>query len=169
MLFLAGAGAAGFILAQNEPRVVEVKPEDEVAAGADDARVAKGAAIDWTYEYGMCSHDIYLSCEADDDMTGLTFSEFEAEYPDVRIVSFEPDKLKLKVSFDCYCPRHYILRQHNSGLAVFRTVLGTGEQEIFREIQVRFEDINADEKIVLETGKLFSSLEELEKYIENLD
>jgi hypothetical protein len=168
VLLLAWAGAAGFILAKNEPRVVEVKPEDEVAAGADDSMIAKGAKIDWIYEYGMCSHNIYLSCDADEDMVGLKFSEFQAEYPDVRIVSFEPDKLTLKMSFDCYCPRHYILRRHSNGLAVLRTILGTGEHEIFYEVPVRFEEINGDEKIVLEAGKLFDSIEEMEEYIKTL-
>jgi hypothetical protein len=89
--------------------------------------------------------------------------------PDVRIVSFEPKKISLKMSFDCYCPRHYILRQYRDELAIFRTVLGTPDQEVYIEVPILFSSIDADEQSVLEAGKLFDSLEELEDYLEDME
>lgn len=167
---LAAAGITGYILASNEPRVVEVTPTaSEMPAGADDSKVAKGAAVEWEYEYRMCGHSIFLNCEADDNIVGFTFSQLQAENPNVRIVTFEPGKLVLKLSFYCYCPRHYILKQNRDELAIFRTILGSDEQEIYREVPLRFDDLSTDEQKVLESGKLFESLDELEYYIENLD
>lgn len=167
-LFAAGAG--GYILAANEPRVVEETPEQsDVPAGADDTRIEKGASVDWDYEYRMCGHHIYLHCEAGESMVGLKFSELQASNPNVRIVSFEPKKLQLKMSFDCYCPRHYILRRYRDELALFRTVLGTPEQEVCLKVPVLFSRINKDEQQVLETGKLFDSLEDIQHYLEGLE
>ncbi|MGE5494324.1 MAG: hypothetical protein ACM3S4_03360 [Burkholderiales bacterium] len=167
---LSAAGAAGYILAANEPRVVEEAPKpSDVPAGADDARIEKGASVDWDYEYSMCGHHIYLHCEADESIVGLTFSELQASSPDMRIVSFEPKKLTLKKSFECYCPRHYILRRLKDKLAVFRTVLGTPDQEVCLEVPMLFSSINKDEQQALEVGKLFDSLENIEHYLENLD
>lgn len=167
---LGAAGTAGYVLASNEPRVVDVAPEvTDVPAGADDARIEKGALIEWDYGYRMCSHHIYLTCEAGEDTAGLTFTEFRHEHPDVRIVSFEPYRLSLKMSFDCYCPRHFILRKHKDNLAILRTLLGSDEQEVFLEVPIRFDSIEEDKIKVLEAGKLFDSLEELEQYIDVLE
>lgn len=169
LLALAGAGLAGYIIASNEPRVVETAPEpSDMPAGADDTSIEKGAMIEWCYEYGMCSHNVCLTREADKDMTGLKFSEFRLKYPDVRIISFEPDKLSLKKSFDCYCPRHFILRKHEGGLAVMRTLLGSDEQDIILVIPVSLSSIEQDEMSALEAGKLFDSIEEIELYIEKI-
>lgn len=166
---LAVSGAAGFILASNEPRVVEVTPAPSVLpAGADDSKTVKGASIEWEYEYRMCGHSVYLSCIADDSMVGLTFSQLQAKVPEARIIVFEPERAVLKVSFDCYCPRHYILKQYRGGLAVMRTILGTDEQEVYREINLRFDSLSKDEQEILEAGKLLESLDELELYLENL-
>lgn len=167
---LAAAGTAGYILAVNEPRVVEVTPPpSDVPAQAEDAKIEQGAAVDWDYEYRMCGHHIYLHCEVDESMAGLTFSELQASNPDVRIVSFEPKKLSLKMSFDCYCPRHYILKQYRDELAIFKTVLGTPDQEVYLEVPVLFSKVNADEQQALETGKLFETLEDIEHYLENIE
>lgn len=164
------SGAVGFILASNEPRVVKVTPApSEVPAGADDSKIAKSAKVEWEYEYRMCGHSVHLSCMADDNITGLTFSQLQAEYPDARIISFEPDRIALKMSFECYCPRHYILKRYGEGLAVFRTTLGTDEQEKYRELNIRLSDINAEEREVLETGKIFESLDNLDNYLESPD
>ncbi len=170
LVLFAAAGAAGFILASNEPRVVKITPSpSDVPAAADDSEISKGAVVKWEYEYEMCGHSVYLSCMADDHTIGLKFSQLQAEYPDARIVSFEPEMVSLKMSFDCYCPRHYILKRYMDSLAIFRTILGAGEQETYRKIPIRFDGLNADEQEVLEAGKLFESIEELERYIENID
>ncbi len=143
--------------------------ESEVAVGAGEEKIEKGATVFWDYEYKMCCHHIYISCEVDESMAGLTFSQLQKEYPNVRIVSFDTKELSLKMSFDCYCPNHYILKHYRDELAVSRTILGTDDQEICLEIPIRFDNIPEDEKKVLETGKLFDSLEEIEEYVESLD
>lgn len=169
LLLLAVSGLTGFIIASNEPRVVKVTPTpSEVPAAADDSKIAKGAVVKWEYEYKMCGHSVFISCLADSNITGLTFSQLQAEYTEARIISFEPEKIVLKMSFECYCPRHYILKRYADGLAVFRTIVGSYEQEKYREIPLRLDDLSADVQEVLEMGKLFESIEELEYYLEDL-
>ena len=171
LLIFSGAGAAGYLFAAGEPRVV--KPSNQaptaVQAGANDERVAKDATVSWDYYYKMCEHHIYLDCPADENMVGLSFSQLQTQYPDVRIVSFDPKKICLQMSFDCYCPDHYILKHYKDELAVLKTIFGTGDQEIFLEVPIKFDQINADERKVLEAGKLFNSLDELESYFESLE
>ncbi|MGI5849828.1 MAG: hypothetical protein ACOX8Q_07170 [Christensenellales bacterium] len=173
LFVLLAGGLTGFILARNEPRVVKENGPSEQSSDlqvdVNDAKISKNAMVQWDYEYKMCSHHIYLRCQVDQNMVGLSFSEFQEYYPDVRIVSFDTNELSLKKTFDCYCPDHYILKSYNQGLAIFRTILGSDEQEIYLEIQFNLQAVRDDEKQVLEVGKLFNSVDDLEHYIENIE
>jgi hypothetical protein len=171
LLLFTGVGLFGLLLAANEPRVVKQTPAKTsvLPAGADDAKVSANAEVEWDYDYKMCTHHIYIHCTADKSMTGLTLTQLQASFPGVRIVSFAPDKLVLSKSFDCYCPNHYLLKRYKDELAVFITVLGTCDQEVYREIPMKFNNISEDEKTVLEIGKLFETLDDLENYLENID
>lgn len=172
VVFLSITGLLGFNIAKNEPRVVELPDTPEISsvpAGADDARIEKNATVNWDYEYKKCAHHIFVSCQVDEDMVGLSFSMLQEKYPDVKIIDFEPDRLVLKQSFDCYCPEHMILKKHEDELAIFQTSLGTDKQEIYLKISINFDDLDSDERQVLSTGKVFNDLVELENYIEDIE
>ena len=165
----AASGAAGFIIAEGEPRIVEEKEQIPVAAGANDAeRIAKGAKVLWHVDYKMCAHTITLETDADDNMIGLTFSEFSAEYPGLRIIKFTPSIIELKTSFNCYCPEHFILKKNGDTLAVLRTAPGTGKQYIYINTQICFDDIKEDERKPMEIGRVFGMFADLEEYIAKL-
>lgn len=170
ILIVSGAGLFGYMTASNEPRLVKSSPSPSAApAGVNDSKVKEGAEVDWDYEYNMCAHHIYAKSTADSKMVGLTLTQFQAEYPQVRIISFDPDKLVLRMSFDCYCPDHYMLRHYKDELAVFKTILGTSDQEVYIEVPIKFSNVPDDEKDELEAGKLFGNLDDLENYLENIE
>lgn len=169
MIFTAAAaGAAGFIIAQSEPRIVEEKEQIPVPAGADGARIAKGARVIWNVDYKMCGHSLFLETGADDGMIGLSFSQFCIEYPELRIIRFTPSKIELKTSFNCYCPEHFVLKKSGDMLAVFRTAPGTDKQDIYLNTQICFDDIKDDERKPMEIGRVFGSFADLEAYIAKL-
>ena len=170
IIFFSGVGILGYIYAKNEPRVVEEDTSDtEVAVNADDARIADDATIEWDYEYTMCCHHIYVSCAVSEDMAGLTFSELQEKYPDVIVIEFDTDELVLKKKYNCYCPEHYILKKYGDELAIYRTAVGTDKQYVYLEIAILFDAIEDDEQEVLEIGKVFNSLSDLEAYLEDIE
>lgn len=165
---LVSAGAVGFISAQNEPPIVDDEASS-MAVGVDNTRLVEGADITWQYEYKMCGHHIIIHCPADENMVGMTFTDFQETFPDARIVSFDSDAVVLKKTFDCYCPDHYILKKHEDELAIFRTSLGTDESYIYMTIPIVFDSIRADQQAILSVGKLFDNLADLESYIEDIE
>lgn len=173
MLFGAFSGLAGFMMAQNEPRIVPEETLSDVPAGAEDvridARIAKGAAVTWSLYYEMCGHTVMMTTEADESMVGLSFAQLGDKYPDVRIISFSATKIELKRSFACYCPDHFILKRHGEKLAVFTTSKGSDKQDIYTTLQqVEFKDIPESEKEALEIGRVFGSFMDLEAYVSSL-
>ena len=166
LIFLGLAGMIGHMLARNEPRIVEPKPErTAAAAGVHNARISSDAHVEWTYKYSMCRHQTNETRPVGESMVGLSFSQFKKKFPDVRIISFDARELVLEKSFGCYCPSHFILKKSGNVLAVFRTRSGTNEQENIRIIDTKFEDVGPDEREPLILGKVFSTMKEIDEYI----
>lgn len=165
-LLICGAGLIGFQMAKNEPRIVQEDAQDEaLQVGAEKGRITPDTTVSIDIEYKMCTHHIYESCLADEDLQGLTFSEFSEQYPNTKIIEFSSSKLVLKKTFRCYCPEHFVLKKDGDQLAVFRTKSGTDEQVVYREIDVYFNQIDEQEKQVLLTGKVFGTVDEIEIYL----
>ena len=169
MIVLLGSAGLGYMIARGEPRIVEPEPTlGDVEAGANDARISSGAIVTWKYEYEMCRHCIQEKKPADVEMIGLSFSQFRENYPDLRVISFESDSLVVEKSFDCYCPDHYILKLNGENLAVYRTRLGTDEQEMYSSIDTRLDLIDPDKRSVLVAGRVFSTMGDLKDYVEKI-
>lgn len=178
MVFLAvmiagvGAGLIGFVAAQNEPRIVQKTPEptsSALPAGAENARIAPDAKVHWHYTYERCAHRVLVECNVDESMVGLTFTEFSQRYPYIKIIEFDSDKLVLSRSYDTYCPEHYILKKNGNELAIYRTAVGSGKQEVYLKVPIDFNEIAPDERKVLEAGRVFSSISDLESYLEDIE
>ena len=169
VLLLAGAGITGYTLARDEPRLRAQPEATQAAAEADNVRISEGATVRWEYEYEMCGHTVVVDAPADENMAGLTFTQLQQSYPDVRIVSFDADLVELRQRFACYCPEHYVLKKYEGELAIYRTKVGTDEQRVFRLIHIDFDSIEADERAVLTLGRVFDTPDDADAYLADLE
>ena len=158
-LLLAGAGITGYTLARGEPRLRPQPEAEEAAVEADNLRISEDATVRWEYDYEMCGHTVVVEAPVDEDMAGLTFTQLQRSYPEVRIVSFDAEEVVLRQRFACYCPDHYMLKKHEDELAIFRTKEGTDEQRVYRLVHIDFDGIEAGERKVLKVGRVFDTLE----------
>jgi len=169
LMVVVFSGVIGYRLAQNEPRIGPSPTDEDIPAGADDERISAGARVTWQIEYKMCGHCMTSSNAVDHKMAGLTFTQLAENYPDVRILFFSPDNIELKKSFACYCPDHFILKKHDDGfLAVLRTAAGTDNSNVYQKLPIKFNEIEKTQQAPLEAGRVFSSLSDLQAYLERL-
>lgn len=169
LVFVMLSGAVGYVMARQEPRIVQAEQSPEsVAAGANDARIASGAVVSWFYQYEMCRHTESVRDIADNSIVGLSFSQLQQKYPDARIVSFDTDSVVLEKKLICYCHLHYILKKNGDVLAVYRTKPGTDEVEKLREFKVSIDGIDEEEQKALITGRVFSDMQQIEHYVYKL-
>lgn len=171
-MLLCASAVFGFLAAQNEPRIVEKTPESSasaVPAGADDVKITEETRVQWDYYYEKCAHHVYVHCQADEDMVGLSFTQFQKNHPDVKIVEFDPHELVLKKTFECYCPNHFILTKYKNELAIYTTKLGSNKQEMYMRVPINFYDLESYAQEVLSVGKVFTDLDDVESYLEDIE
>lgn len=171
-ILVCSAAVFGFLAAQNEPRIVEKEPEassSAIPAGVDDVKITEETRVQWDYFYEKCAHHVYVHCQADEDMVGLSFTQFQKQYPEIQIVEFDPHELVLKKTFECYCPNHFILTKYKNELAIYTTKLGSNKQEMYMRVPIAFDDLESHAQEVLSVGKVFSELEDVENYLEDIE
>lgn len=170
MMLIIASGIVGFLTARNEPRIVEkpTETEDTVQVDANNSQITANTMLTVHCEYKLCRHTVIDQKQVLKEMKGLSFSQFLSRYPEFTILEFDEDNVVVKISFDCYCPQHYILKKDGTKLVVYRTVSGKDEQEICRETNVRYNSIDEDEKDVLLAGKVFNDLDEIDDYLKKI-
>lgn len=170
IVLVSASAVSGYLIARREPRIVEKETDDNeaVSVGANTDTITAQTVVNLYTEYKMCSHSSFESFNATEDMQGLSLTEFTKRFPETRVLSFSEDSIVIENTFDCYCPDHYILKKNGSLLSVYRTKAGSCEQYIYRETNMKTYDIDRDELSALRVGKLFTSMQEVNEYLERL-
>lgn len=171
ILLLSASAVSGYLIARREPRIVEKEADENevVSVGANTDTITAQTVVNLYTNYKMCSHSTFESFNATKDMQGLSLTEFTKRFPETRVLDFSEDSIVIENTFDCYCPEHYILKKNGSLLSVYRTKAGSYEQYIYRETNVKTYDIDREELRVLRVGKLFTSMQEVNEYLERLE
>ena len=170
VVLVSASAVSGYLIAKKQPRVVERKAEEveAVAAGADADTITEQTIVNLYTKYQMCNHKSFSSFPATEDMQGLSLTEFQKQYTHTRVLEFSEDSIVIENTFNCYCPKHYQLRKNGSLLSVYRTREGSDEQYIYYETNVKTYGIDEDELKALRVGKLFSSMDEINAYLEKI-
>ena len=117
-----------------------------------------------------CGHTVVSTLENAPAFVGLTKTELANRYPKAIITSFSSDLVHFVERFEGYCPEHLVLQTDDDGaLKVMRMQAETLENLCVLEISGTFDDFDKETIQQLKLGEAFSSLDEINQYVENLD
>lgn len=175
-MLLLGA-AAGYGLGGRERVEIEAPPEaleppaaqplstqEDAAAGARPGAetVAPDAKVVWVYQM-VCGH----TAEVEDAQPVIdkTRAELEAAYGAAAVESFSAKEVRLRLTSERFCPRHYVLYLENGALTVRKTDEALAEQ-VLLTLDV---SLPADAAAECAEGLPFDSLEDINVYLEGLE
>ena len=115
-------------------------------------------------------HTVISTLENASGFTGLTKTELADRYPKAIITSFSSDLVHIVERFEGYCPEHFVLLSAEEGmLKVMRMQAETLENVCVLEIPDALDGLDAETAEQLQQGEAFSSLDEINRYLENLE
>lgn len=118
----------------------------------------------------QCGHTVISTLKNASGFTGLTKTELADRYPKAIITSFSSDLVHIVERFEGYCPEHFVLLFAEEGmLKVMRMQAETLENVCVLEIPDALEGLDAETAEQLQQGEAFSSLDEINRYLENLE
>lgn len=167
--WMMALGAAVLIAAS----AVVITPEKSDAPGAQASAerqtLEEGSELWQTLTYTRCEHTVTRRLTAPVELYGKGMDEVAALYPEWRITEFSPKQVKMDRQPDMFCPDHMVLMPNGAGyLCVFENKYGDA-LALVRELEVEMKHLPAAAQEEAEAGIGFSTVEELEQWLEGAE
>ena len=116
-----------------------------------------------------CEHVVTRRVTAPAELYGKTLDEVAALYPEWRITEFGAKLIKMEQQPDMFCPDHMVLMPNGAGvLCVFQNKYGDG-LALVNELTLELDDLPSAVQEDLRRGMGFSTLAELEQWLESVE
>lgn len=160
LTIILGAGVTGYVLAKNAPSIFDEEAENASTGGDSVGLECEFVLIE---QYDLCGHKQQTAGNSR-EIIGKKKEEVANLYPDYTVAVFSEDKVVLTKTLEVYCNQHYILKLNGNTLEILREK--DGEYAAQRQLNASLYDLSQEKKNILSHGKVFSSLIEVNAYLE---
>lgn len=141
----------------------------DAQASAERLTLEEDSELLQTLTYTRCEHTVTRRLTAPVELYGKTMEETAALYPEWRITEFSPKLVKMERQPDLFCPDHIVLMPNGAGyLCVFENKYGDA-LALVRELTLEMKNLPAAAQEEAELGIGFSTVEELEQWLESVE
>ncbi len=142
---------------------------EAVGAANDEVKVGDNCVLLQTLTYTRCEHVVTRRVTAPAELAGKTLADVQALYPEWQITDFSPAEIKMTQTPDIHCPDHMVLMPNGAGfLCIFQNKYGDG-LALVSELQTELSSLPAAAQEELVQGLGFSTLAELESWLESVE
>ncbi|MDD4513197.1 MAG: hypothetical protein PHN24_08870 [Eubacteriales bacterium] len=158
-----------FIFQDNsEPQALAGRGEGILEAAQQQSSLMKGAVFTQTVRYDKCGHEVVIRLSDTDKYAGMNHERLAEEFPDWQITSFMPLNVAMEMEMPVFCAEHTVLMSRNGEAGIYRNESGN-EMKLVSPLDIELSALGEDKQRELISGMAFSSLGELEAYLENLE
>lgn len=119
--------------------------------------------------YSPCGHDLTRRQLIPTELVGQNREALSAAYDTWQITSFASAEVVMEQTLSLYCPEHVVLLPDEGGmLCVFQNKYGDA-LALVKELDLLLTELPDDVQQTVRAGKGFSTIEELEKWLESSD
>ena len=152
--------------------VYEYKNEEdkinEIEASEIETKISPNAKLIIKKYYKECGHTAEEIKTVTNDMVNKNKEEMEKLYPDYNIEKFLNNEIILKKEEEGQCNEHYIIRDENSNIIIYR-VLNDGAEEVYQNTGISTEYLPETDRINLKSGVKVFGIENLNSIIEDFE
>ena len=119
--------------------------------------------------YTPCGHDLTRRQVIPTELVGQNREALSAAYDTWQITSFASAEVVMEQTLSLYCPEHVVLMPDEGGmLCIFQNKYGDA-LALVKELDLLLSELPDDVQQTVRAGKGFSTIEELEKWLEGAD
>lgn len=144
------------------PEIVQVRSDPQLTTSTD-------CQVIQHMTYAPCGHDMTRRQTIPQELAGKGREEVSAAYDAWQITSFASAEVVMEQTLPLYCPEHVVLLPDEGGmLCIFQNKYGDA-LALVKEIDMLLTELPDDVQNTIRQGKGFSTIEELEKWLEGAD
>lgn len=169
---------------QNEVNKVSEKIEDEcteeynelnnnentdiLETNSSEEKISPNCLITLKKHYNKCGHTTKEYVDVSSDLVNKTKNDLQNKYEGWEIEKFSPTEISLYKEFDGECGEHYILKEDNGKIVIYR-INEEGEEEIYETTEIAVDYLTEDDKENIKNGIKVNGQEELNQLIEDFE
>lgn len=180
LLFLLSCGIGFYFIKIQEmkvsPEMAEVEekaPEENtivetVEANTDKVKITPNTKLILKRFYSKCNHTLNSYVELPAEFINLEEEELKENYPEWTIQKFTKEEVVLLKEEDAFCNQHYILKEKEGMIAVYK-VKESGEEILIEITGISTEYLTESDLLNLQNGIKVYGIEELNKTLEDYE
>lgn len=144
------------------PETAQVRSDAQMTTAAD-------CQIIQHMTYAPCGHDLTRRQVIPAELAGQNREALSAAYDTWQITSFASAEVVMEQTLSLYCPEHVVLMPDEGGmLCVFQNKYGDA-LALVKELDLLLTELPDNVQQTVRQGKGFSTIEELEQWLESAD
>lgn len=146
----------------------EMKNQNIIETNSGEKKTSPNCAIILKKYYTKCGHTLTEYTNLPNDLVNSTEEDIQEVYQGWNIESFEPNQITLSRSIESECGEHYIIRDENEKVAIYR-ILENGTEELYENTEISTEYLPDADKDNMKTGIRANGKEELNQVLEDFE
>lgn len=140
----------------------------DIEANSNEEKISPNCVLTLKRNYKECSHTINEYVDIPQSLVNKTKEDLQKEYPNWEISKYSSIDIVLYREFDSDCGRHFVLRNDEGKITVYRTN-ENNEEEVYEKTEISVDYLTETDKIEIENGIKVNGIEELKQLIEDFE
>lgn len=137
-------------------------------ANSSEEKTSPNCFITLKRYYTECKHTINEYIEIPEKLVNKTQKEIEEEYENWTTEKFSSTEIILYREFNSNCGQHFIVRDNNGKIAIYR-INENNEEEVIEQTEISTQYLTENDKNELKNGIRVNGKEELNQLIEDFE
>lgn len=138
------------------------------ASSNNEEKISPNCSFTEKIYYKKCGHTISEYLELPTSLVNLTENEIKEKYPDWELEKFSSNEIILSKELDTECGEHYLVKDNNGKLVIYKIKSDGSEVEIERT-DISTEYLTDTDKIDIEKGIRINGKQKLNEFIEDFE
>ena len=134
----------------------------------DEEKITPNTTIIFNKYYKKCGHTVKEKEKASEEMVNMGEEEFQELYSDWKVKQFNSDEIVLYKEFEGECGEHYVLKENNGFIAIYR-IENSGDLTLIEETEISTQYLPQVDIDKLKAGITLTGKEELNSYLEDFE
>lgn len=140
----------------------------EVEANSNEEKISPNCLLTLKRYYKQCCHIINEYTEIPQSLVNKTQEEVQVEYSNWEVKEYSSTNVVLYREFDSDCGQHFVLRNSDGKIIVYR-INENNEEEEFQRTEISMDYLTETDKVEIQNGIRVNGMEELNQLIENFE
>lgn len=141
---------------------------EEVQTNLNEEKISPNCLLTLKRYYNECQHTIKEYVDIPQDLVNGSEEDLKKEYPYWEIEKFSSTEIILYKEFDSNCGQHFILKEDNGKITVFK-INENNEEEVYEKTEISIEYLSETDRIKIKEGIQVNGIEELNQLLEDFE